>query len=222
MKKTLLLIPFVFGLSSLAWSGTCVSDPLSDYDAPGFSCTLGDLTYSDFNYIPTDSGGALSPPASGVTVTPITTGFGSDIGLEFTAAWLVASGQTIDSSISYDVSTTNPVGITDLFLYVVGGAGGDGVASVAEGSLTPPESLYTEFASGTTINSASASFSPVGSLSLTKDIGLSGGSGPGGAHISDVYNLISEGTSTVPEPPLAILCIGLLGLVPMARSKFVH
>jgi hypothetical protein len=222
MKQTILLIPLVLGLGVSAWGNACMSASLAVYDASGFSCTVGDLTFDDFNYVPASSGGAYVPPDSGVTVTPVTSGFGDEIGLLFTAPWLVGSEQSIDSSISFDVSTSDPAGISDLFLYVVGGAAGNGVAGVAEDSPSPSLSLFTEFGPGTSINTDSVAFTPVDSLSLTKDIGLSGGMGAGGAHISDVYNLFSEGTtSTVPEPPLVILCIGLMGFVPFAR-KFVH
>ncbi len=229
MKKTLLLISFAFGLGSSAWASTCMSGTLAVYDASGFTCSLGDLTFSDFAYIPASSGGAVAPTDAGVTVTPITTGptgFTTDTGLLFTAAWLASSGQTVDSSISYDVSTSNPGGITDLAEVIVGGALGDGAASVAETGAIPPAApsilLDTAFSSGFNSPSDEVTFPPAESLSLTKDIALVGGTA-GSAHVSDVYNLFSEGTmTTTPEPSLVILCAGFLGLVPIARRKLVR
>jgi len=216
MKKTLLLISFVFGLGSSAWAipiSPCASGTLADYDVSGFSCTIGDLTFSDFSYIPSASGGALAPDASGVSVTPITTG---EIGLEFNAAWLVIDGQTIDAPITYDVTSTS-ADISDLTLEMVGTATAPGAASVAETAsngenlgVTPSDFMQTK------------TFSPVDALTLRKDIGVSGGAlGDGGsAHISYVYNLFSE-TSTVPEPSMLLLCGGLLAFLPIARRKFV-
>ena len=223
MKKTLLLIPLVVGLSCSAWAGTCVTGTLATYDVLGFSCMLGDLTFSDFDYIPAASGGAVSPDAGGVTVTPVSGG--PETGFELTAAWLAGPNQTIDSSISFDVSTTNPAGITDAQLSVVGASAGTGTASVAElsTSTTPNLNLFAYYALGTiSVPTDSATFAPIGSLSVFKDIGVSGGTA-GVGHLSDVYELFSEGTSsTVPEPSLTILCAGLVGLVPLVRRKFLR
>lgn len=224
MKQILLLIPIALAAGSSAWANGCVSEALSIYDSPGFTCSLGDLTFSDFKYSPTSSGGAVAPPDTSVTVNTITSGFGAETGLEFVSAWLAGSGQTIDSSISFDVSTSDTAGITDLELYVAGGADGQGVASVAEVAPTPPVNLYTSFQSGSANNLDKTTFPPadVFSLSLTKDIGLAGGMA-GTAHISDVYNLFSEGTTTMtPEPSLLVLCVGALGLVPVVRRKFAR
>ena len=225
MKNILLLIPIALSVGSTAWASTCASGALSIYDVSGFTCTLGDLTFSNFKYIGASSGGAIDPGAAGITVNPVTSGFGSETGLVFTAAWLASEMQTIDSSISFDVSTTNPGGITDLELNVVGGAAGTGDASVAEVSFAPPVSLFTQFSSGSALPTDSTTFAPssVFSLNLNKDIGLGGGTTTGsGSHVSDVFNLFSEGTSTMtPEPSLLLLCVGLLGFIPVAR-KFVR
>lgn len=225
MKQILLLIPIALGVGSTAWASTCASGALSTYDASGFTCTLGDLTFSDFHYVGASSGGGIDPGDAGITVSPVTSGFGSETGLLFTAAWLASEMQTIDSSISFDVSTTNPGGITDLELNVVGGAAGTGAASVAEVSFAPPVSLFTQFSGSSSIPTDMTTFPPssVFSLHLNKDIGLAGGTTTrSGAHVSDVYNLFSEGTTTMtPEPSLLLLCVGLLGFVPVAR-KFVR
>jgi hypothetical protein len=225
MKKTLLLVTFVFGGSYSAWATSCVSGTLASYEVANFSCSVGTLTYSDFSYLSAADGGALVPSTDGITVTPVTAGFGSDTGLVFTAIWAVGTNQAEDSSITYSVETSNPGGITDEKLVTVGGAAGQGIATVAETSATGPISLFTEFGPGTDIPSDTATvFVPADTeLTVTKDIGVSGGTVAGGAHLSDVYNLFSQGTtSTVPEPSLLILCTGLLGLLPVLRRKFAR
>jgi hypothetical protein len=223
MKKILLLMTFVFGVSYSAWASACVSgDTLTDYlGLPSTGCTVGDLTFSDFKYISSAGGGATVVQPSDITVDTVTSGFGSDIGLEFNAGWVAGSGETKDSDISYTVSTTNPGGITDLNLQIVGGANGNGIASAAETSTSPSESLLTQFETGDNVAVATATFGPQTTLNLSKDIDVTGGV-LGAAHISLVYNLFSEGTSTVPEPSLLLLSVGLLGFVPFARRKFVR
>jgi hypothetical protein len=226
MKKTLLLVTFIVGGSYSAWATSCVSGTLTTYEVANFSCTVGDLTYSDFSYLSAADGGAFAPSTDGVTVTPVTSGFGSDTGLVFTAIWAVGTDQSEDSSITYSVESSNPGGITDELLDTVGGAAGEGVATVAETSATGPISLFTEFGPGTDIASDPATvFVPADTpLTVTKDIGVTGGTvAGGGAHLSDVYNLFSQGsTSTVPEPSLVLLCGGLLAFIPIARRKFVR
>jgi hypothetical protein len=211
MKTTLLLIPLVLGLGSSAWASTCMSGTLAAYEASSFSCSIGDLTFSDFTYTLIASGGAVAPDATGVAVTPITTG---EIGLLFNAAWLANAGQTIDAPISYDVSSPT-ADITDLTLEMVGTTTLTGSASVAETASNGRNLGVTPAAFTQTVT-----FAPVDSLSLNKDIAVSGGT-TGTGHISYVYNLFSE-TSPVPEPSLLILCTGLLGLVLIARRKFVR
>jgi hypothetical protein len=217
MKKTLLLILSTFGLSYSAFASPCDTDTLADYMTDG-SCTIGDLTFSDFMYTSSDLGGGLAPTPDGITVSSATMG----TGLDFNSLWVAGTGQLVDSSITFTVSTTNPGGITDLDLIVAGGANGSGVASATESSTSPVLSLAAGFGPGSTIPEDSTTiFPPVDSITVTKDIGVSGGSTGGFAHLSDVYNLFSEGTSTVPEPSSLFLCAGVLAFIPIARRKLL-
>src|SRR5690242_2986700 len=104
MKKALVLLTLLLAASSFGWAGSCGIGTLADYTASGFSCSIGDKTFSNFVYVSSASGGAIAPPASGVAVAPVTSGFGSEIGLLFSAAWLVGSGQIQDSLLSYTVT----------------------------------------------------------------------------------------------------------------------
>lgn len=206
-RRTLLLTTIFLCIGCTAWAGTCAIGTLAIYDTAGFSCTLDGFTFSNFSYSASASGGASAPDAAGVAVTPIT---GTETGLQFNAAWIVGSGQTEDAAIGYTV--TCPSCITDLVLTMTGAATGTGIGGVAEqaGAL-PSLGVSTGGPS-----SASETFAPVSSLSVTKDIGVSGGAN-GTAHISVVDNLFSR--TAIPEPSLLLVCTGLLGLIPLARRR---
>ncbi len=210
MKKTLLMTTLVFLTCCALQASPCAIGTLATYDTGGFSCTLGGLTFSDFVYSPSNFGGAAAPPDSGVAVRPIT--IGSEMGLQFSAAWLVSSGQGEDSTITYTLNCSP--GCTDAELITVGGATGNGSASVAEGSTPTLISLFSANS-----NSDMQTFAPVGTLTLTKDIGVVGGQS-GSAHMSVVDNLFSQsGMPPVPEPSMLLLCLGVCALVPLARRK---
>lgn len=216
MKKTLLLFTFVFGVSYAAFADACVSDSLADYITDG-SCTIGDLTFSNFSYTPTSIGAIIVPPAGSVTVDPIT---GAESGLEFDAGWFANPGTLEDSLIKYTVTCTG-CAIDDWVLSLAGeGSSGDGIVNVAETSPEVSGGLTQTFVAGNLAGTGSATFAPVGSLSVAKDILVYGGGVPmTSTQVSSVTNLFS--TTATPEPSLLILCLGLLGLVPIARRKLV-
>jgi hypothetical protein len=212
MKKMILMMTIIFSLCYSLQAAPCVVGTLATYELS--SCTLNGLTFSGFAYQNPETGGALAPSDSGVAVKPITSGFGNEIGLLFTAPWIVTAGQAIDAAITFTVTCVP--GCTDAELVTVGGASGGGAASVAEGSSTPPNLSLFSANSG----NDSATFAPVGSFTVNKDIAVSGGM-DGNAHMSFVYNLFSQpGTPPppVPEPSLLLLCTGILCLLPVARK----
>ena len=212
MKKSLLMLFLLMASAFLVQAGACGTGTLATYDAVGFSCTIDGLTFSGFSYSTSASGGATAPDASGVTVIPQSTGF------LFQAFWAAGPNQTEDSLINYTATCTSGANcITDLFLQMVGGASLTGAASVAE-TASNGASLLVFAGGGTSLLTDSQTFSPVETLSVQKDIGVGGGTG-GAGHISGAYNLFST-TSTVPEPALAILCAGMLFVIPAARRKF--
>jgi hypothetical protein len=215
MKKSLLFFAFVFGVSSSAWAASCTTATLAVYDAAGFNCSIGDITFDDFAYVPS---GSIIIPDTDVSVTPET--IGGEEGFQFNAPWFALPGGFLDSFIDY-TATCAGCTIDDLVLTIAGATDGTGgLVNVAETSPALSGNLEAGAAGGTTILSDSATFSPVGSLTVSKDILLGGGTGGLGAQVSSVTNLFSTNTSTVPEPPLLLLSAGLLGLVPIARRKF--
>jgi hypothetical protein len=223
MKKTLLLLTFVFGMSYSAWAGACTSGTLATYDAPGFSCTIDDnITFSGFGYVPS---GSIIIPAADVVVTPEV--IGGEEGFQFNAPWFALPGGFLDSFIDY-TATCDGCTIDDLKLSMAGaGADPGGIVRVDETyqSISPAlsGSLTVGQAGTTTILSDTANFSPVGSLTVSKDILLGGGTSGLGSAVSSVTNLFSTtGQTVIPEPSLLLLSAGLLGLLPFARRKFLR
>src|SRR5579864_9118023 len=108
MKKTILLSTFVFGLGSSAWAGPCASATLAVYDASGFTCTIGDLTFSNFSYVP--SGGVLIPDSS-VAVTPES--IGGESGFQFNAPWFAFPTTILDSFINFTATCNNGCSLND-------------------------------------------------------------------------------------------------------------
>jgi hypothetical protein len=226
MKKTLLLLTFLLGASYSAFAAPCGVDTLSNYILTG-SCNIGDVTFV-FNSLSYSSSGSIDIPASDVKVTPI---MGSEFGFRFNAPWFAfpSSGapNILDSFINYTASCDAACKLDDWAL-AIGGASapGDSAINVSETAAELSGSLAVGSLGGKTTTMDSGMFAPTDSLTLSKDIIVYGGtSTPNGlfAQVSSVSNLFSlEPTSKVPEPSLSILCLGLLGLVPVARRKFVR
>jgi hypothetical protein len=208
MRKLILLVLVMFGLSSVGMAGACGVGTMASY--LGTSCTIGSLTFSNFSYSSASFGGATAVPAAGVTVTPIT---GSEVGFEFEAPWIVSSAQGLDSTIDYTV--TGP--ITDLILSMAGyGITDGGDVSVAETSATPPLSLLVFDNSTGSLASDSVTGLSLTTLTVTKDIAVLGNGGTAG--LSIVNNEFSTGS--VPEPAsMLLLGSGLLALAGYARRR---
>lgn len=217
MKKMLLLTLAVFVATAVSASASsCPTAPLSVYEGLP-SCTVGDLAFSNFTYSSPIVFGTETPaPAADIEVTPVTgTEMGFDFSLLDSATWQVGPDETETDILSFDVAASSPSAITDIDLLSMGSFSENGTASVTED--TPAGNLFTQFASGGITPSDSMSvIPPVGSLTVKGDISLIGG--VGGASITNVSTLFS----TVPEPSLTLLCLCALGLVPLARRKFIH
>lgn len=218
MKKTLLLLTLVLAMSSIGWAGACASGTLADYTGAGFSCTIGDKTFSGFTYTGSGFGGATAIPADGVAVVPEIVG--SEIGFLFSAAWSVGAGQGLDSLIGYTVTAAPGWLISDAVLTMGGAAfSGTGIAAVAENLSNGTDLNVVTHSGGTTPGlKSSANFAGVPSLDVHfKDVSVNGHSS-GSAQISAVENRFSQ--TPIPEPAtILIFGSGLLALGGYIRRR---
>jgi hypothetical protein len=215
MKKMLVLFAaLVLVTSFAAATPTCTAETLNNYLAPGFSCEIDNLLFSNFTY--TDTANGTAPIASSaVGVTPITTP--GDEGLEFNAGWSVSTPAEEDSNIGFIVSTVNHADTIDfLDLEFNGRYSGTGTSSVTEnycagGTLSSCPTTVGQIAvtnPPTVLSVTSEDFTPVNTLQVSKDVNVSAGS-LGTASISDLNNTYGQ----VPEPgTLGLLGGGLVAL----------
>lgn len=136
MKKTstaVLSLVATLAVTAPAIAGPCVTAKFTAYDKVGFSCTVGDKTFSRFTYTQTT---ANAPAASTVSVIPVS--IANEEGFSFTGNWAAANfGSTgvvaLDASWTFKVQTTNgqPL-IDDAINTITGSRGSPAVAVLSE------------------------------------------------------------------------------------------
>lgn len=199
-------------------TGDCPSTPLSDLFGPNMSYQVGDKLFDNWrNFISVSTGGASAPTLADIFVTGFKTG-PSWYDLRFTTSdWTVNSGQSIDTSWQYDVTSLDtPIYAVDLSL--IGHAtNGTGTITVTEtvtplipGPSVPVVTLLAQNnPPGPTIVER-ALIPPQQKISIAKDVALVGHAN-GSAAISILGQSYHQST---PEPSslLGLLAFGGLGL----------
>ena len=195
--------------------------PIASYEAVGFTCDIGDKTFSLFSFV-------FTPGAdTNMTVVPQT---GPFFGFDFFTPNLVSNSTTAaDIKIAYTV-TCIAVGVNCIDsaeLTITGSESGTGGGSVGETvCLNHASTALCPLADTLAFNtalvppgplSASATFAPVHVLAISKDANALGGTA-GNATISGILNTVDQ--PSIPEPTsLALLGAGLAGLAALRRRK---
>lgn len=230
MKKASLALAVVIACSVVGFASNCPTTTYDMYLGNGFSCTIGDTTWSSFTYSSSSNPPGFAPPAGSVNVTPQTTG---NPGLQFQAGWLASNSTGIleeDSAFGFTINSNTP--LTDLTLAIAGASfigtgevivsenaclGGVFNSGVCSSGNTISLSVFTD-AAGTQL-SDTANFAGVNEIGVEKDLTVAAGTN-GEASVSLLYNNVSEGSSSVPEPgTLSMLGLGGVALVGFARRK---
>jgi hypothetical protein len=202
------------GAPDMAAADTCgsaTSMTLGQILAAGasFSCTVGDKTFSSFQYL-----------QDGTNVPAANVGVGVDLltglpGLVFNADWRNTSTANEDAFIQFTVTAPAASPINDFHLALDGLSG-----PVTDGAtLTLPGGALIATLSSSDNNLHSISFAPVGSLVVQDDIGV----GPGGI-VTSVHKSFSEVPGPIVGaglPGLVAACGGLLALARRCHRRRV-
>ena len=172
---------------------------LNTYTAAGFTCSIGNLDFSNFDYA-----SSTGTTASEVAVDPV---MGPDgPGFNFDGAWAAGAGQNLDADIKFNVTATSG-SIDDIYIILAASSTtGNGSASYSENycysgpnepcflAVEQPGAAQTDIV---TLNS------PQTFLSIDKDLSLFGNSG------SVMVSSFGNQYSSVPEPRAVSLVLGL-------------
>jgi len=197
---------------ALGGSAHAATYTIAQLTTPGFTFSVGDLTFSNFTFTAT---GPNAPNLANLDVTTIAGGF-------YIAGSLSAGqGGFGDLAVTYDVTATGGARITDASLAGTGPAVNGANWNIGETYINPANGH--QVGNGLTVaggisgipQTAGENFAGVTSLDVNKDIGWSGGSNANGyVDLSIVDQTFSLNGAPGPVPGT-----GLAGLAALALAS---
>jgi hypothetical protein len=213
MKRLLGASAFaVAALASIdAFAAPCAQATYDTYLVAGFSCTVGDQTYSNFSFESTATGNGTAATPSQIVVKPDDLAAPGSFGLAFSTAAITVFGDNTGPADSVDVTmdfiVASPSLIDDALLAIAGSTiGPNSVITVGE-TLSNGSHLQAALPAGPAVDHVT--FEGTHQLGVLKDaIAFSLNNF---ASLSAIRQDFSE--VQVPEPAtLGILGMGLLGV----------
>lgn len=229
MKKLILVCGLIVSFCSFGFSTSipsCSMGALSTYlSLPSSSCSVGTLVFSSFSFSGSAFGaGSIVPVASGIDVTPTTSGT-NNFGFLFNAALTPGTGQSQDAAVNFLVSAMiGTANITDSAFSVVASNGASGMASesVTEciGGMLPACSGGTT--TSLTVNPATLTVSNTFAGTTMVGVGTDISANQGGTISGELAQFSTGAARVTPEPAsLLLFGTGALGLALLIRRKRV-
>ena len=194
-----------------AWGAPCVTAAVSTYTAPSFSCSVGDITFSNIVVTATSVGNAS------VTLNNITPFvIGNEFGLQLNFLEIAGPSPPAGASdIAWSYNIVSEVPIIDAFLQLAGNTFGTGLIAVDE-ELSNGVRLSLNGPGTTT-----ATFAPISALHVIKDkVDISGLNGLATTSILvNAFSLVPSPIVGAGLPGLVAACGGLLALARRRRGR---
>jgi hypothetical protein len=200
------------GGAGVAHAGACLSGFLNSYTDAGFTCTIGDETFSNFTFASNSAPTGSATLSTAISVTP---SGDPSWGFTFGDVGSAPPNVSVDDSIKYtEVVTDGEALIDGASLSLAGNNfGGTGSASINE-TIEDGIDLIAALDVSSSTPSEALGFAAMAEADVSEDIFVTGGSN--GASVSSETTTVSQtpaAASAVPEPTtLALFGSALLGL----------